>query len=170
MLTGRFLLPLLVAPILACGATLSCAQIPRGEDFAALAREARERQAPILIAFVQASCAYCTIAKRDYLEPMQRGAGSRGELIMREVDIDSGATLRNFAGKEVSSTMFAQHYRVTRFPTVVVVDDRGEPVAPPIVGLISDDFYGLYLEQAVAAGQVRMRAPRRQGGVGAESR
>ena len=170
MLTGRSLLRLLVAAILACGAPLSFAQLPRGEDFAALAREARARHAPILIAFVQESCAYCAIAKRDYLVPMHLGAGARGELIMREVDIDSRASLKGFDGKPESPATFSRRYRVKRFPTVVVVDDRGEPVAPPVVGLIADDFYGVYLEQAVEAGLLRMRAPRAQGGAGPDSR
>ena len=103
MLTGRSLLRLLVAAILACGAPLSFAQLPRGEDFAALAREARARHAPILIAFVQESCAYCAIAKRDYLVPMHLGAGARGELIMREVDIDSRASLKGCIDCHASS-------------------------------------------------------------------
>ena len=170
MLTGRSLLRLLVAPILACGATFSAAQLPRGDDFAALGSEARARQAPILIAFVQKSCSYCTIAKRDYLVPMQLGAGLRGEVIMREVDIDSRATLKGFDGKAVSPGAFSRHFRVKIVPTVVVVDDRGELLAPPLVGLISDDFYSTYLEQAVAAGQVRMRATPRQRGGTADSR
>jgi len=174
MVTGRSLPRLLVAAILACAATLSCAQslshLQRGGDFAALAKEARARQAPIVIAFVRQSCGYCAIAKRDYLVPMQREAGTEGKVIVREVDIEKSGTLSDFSGRATNPKAFSLRYRVELVPTVVVVDDRGELVAPPIVGLLSDDFYGSYLEQAVQAGRLRMRNAPRQGGAGAAGR
>jgi hypothetical protein len=49
--------------------------------------------------------------------------------------------------------------QVRLVPTVLVVDTRGEPVAAPIVGLLAPDFYQLYLEQAVEAGVLKLRAP-----------
>ena len=174
MVTGRSLLQLLVAAILACAAALSCAQSPahlqRGKDFAALAKEARARQAPIVIAFVRQSCGYCAIAKRDYLVPMEREAGAQGKVIVREVDIEQGGTLSDFGGRATNPKAFSLRYRVGIVPTVVVVDDRGELVAPPIVGLLSDDFYGSYLQQAIEAGRVRMRTAPRQGGTGGAGR
>lgn len=174
MLTRRFLLRLLVAAILACAATPGWTQntlhLPHGDDFAMLGKEARARQAPIIIAFVQKSCGYCTIAKREYLVPLQRGAGSRGEIILREVDIEQNRRVSDFDGKAMSSKEFSRRYRVERVPTVVVVDDRGDPVVPPLVGLVSEDFYSLYLDQAVEAGRLRMRTPPRHGGAGAAPR
>ena len=35
---------------------------------------------------------------------------------------------------------------------------KGKAAAPPISGLLTADFYGLYIEQAVEAGLVRMRS------------
>ncbi|MDH3286491.1 MAG: hypothetical protein OEP48_02015 [Betaproteobacteria bacterium] len=57
MLSSRSLPHLLVAAILACATTASCAQstgqLPRADDFATLAKEARTRRVPVMIAFVQ---------------------------------------------------------------------------------------------------------------------
>ena len=173
MLTRGSLIRLLVAAILACTATLTGAQpstqLPAGADFAALGKEARARHVPIVIAFVQKSCPYCAIAKRDYLVPLQRGAGSRGEVIVREVDIEQHGALSDFSGRVTNPKDFSRSYRVERVPTVVVVDDHGEPVAPALVGLVSEDFYDTYLYQAVEAGRARMRSTPRQRGAGAVS-
>ena len=70
----------------------------------------------------------------------------------------------------MSSKEFSRRYHVERVPTVVVVDDRGNLVAPPIVGLVSEDFYSVYLDHAIEAGRLRMRSAPRQGGAGAAPR
>jgi thioredoxin-related protein len=174
MLSSRFLPRLLVAAILACASALPCAQstgqLPRADDFATLAKEARARRAPIMIAFVQETCIYCAIAKRDYLVPMHLDAGLRDQVIIREVDIDRHAELRDFTGKAAAPKDFSRRYRVKRVPTVVVVDDRGELLAPPVVGLLSEHFYGLYLQQAMEAGLIKLRAAPDQRRPGAAAR
>lgn len=114
-----------------------------------------------MIAFTQESCRYCQRAKRDYLEPMQASDNVRQMAIMREVDIDSRAALRDFEGQAVTRKDFARRYAVKRVPTVIVVDDRGKPLSSPVVGLLADDFYRLYLEQAIEEGLYKLRsAPR----------
>lgn len=174
MLSSQSLRRLLVAAILACGATATCAQgtaqLPRGDDFAVLGKEARARRTPIMIAFVQASCIYCTIAKRDHLVPMHLDAKLRDQVIIREVDIDRREKLRDFNGEAATPQEFSQRYQVKRVPTVVVVDDRGKPLAPPVVGLLVEDFYGFYLQQAVEAALAKLRAAPAQRRAGEASR
>lgn len=174
MLSSRFLRRLLVAAILACATTAPLAQeaghLPHADDFAALAKEARARRAPIVIAFVQASCNYCAIAKRDYLVPMHRDAKWREQIVMREVDLDRNAPFRDFNGAATFPSDFSRRYGVNRVPTVVVVNHRGELLAPPIVGLLTEDFYGFYLEEAIAAGIAKLSAAASQGGAGDTSR
>lgn len=155
----------------ATAAILACAALPAGakpgselrfaDDLAALASTARTQRAPLLIVFTQASCIHCEIAKRDYLVPMQHDAEFLGKVIIREIDVDSRAKLRDFNGRTISQKEFSQRYRVNRVPTVIVMDDAGAPAAPPIVGLLSDDFYRLYLQQAVDEGRLKMRAARK---------
>jgi len=156
-----------IAAILACAAAAAAAQttgaLRLADDLAAVARQAREHRIPIMIAFTQASCEYCYAAKRDYLVPMDRSAGLRDKVIILEVDIDSGSTLRDFGGQTVTHREFAQRYEVKRVPTVIVMDDGGRPVASPIVGLMAEDFYRLYLQQAIDEGLVRLRSTRPPG-------
>lgn len=165
MIFKEFVGLVVTATILACAAVPAAAnsgdELRLADDLAALAGAAREQRAPLMIAFTQASCIHCAIAKRDYLGPMSRSAEFRGKVIIREIDVDSRTKLRDFSGKTVSPKDFSLRYRVRIVPMVVVMDDVGRPVAAPIVGLLADDFYGLYLQQAIDEGRVQMRTARK---------
>ena len=129
------------------------------EDLAATAVEAGKRRVPVMIVFTEATCPYCARAKRDYLAPMQSQGPFADKMIVREVDVASERRLRDFAGRLTTHSEYARRMQVRLVPTVLVVDTRGEPVADPIVGLLAPDFYPLYLEQAVEAGLLKLRAP-----------
>ncbi|MBI2294883.1 MAG: thioredoxin family protein [Betaproteobacteria bacterium] len=157
----KLLSRVLVVAILALVATAPFAQnqheLPYADDFTALAKQVRERGAPIMIAFTQADCPYCWIARRDHLAPMHLSADLRDRVILREIDVDSHRKLRDFEGRTVTQREFSRRYQVERVPTVVVVDSDGKLLAPPIVGLFADDFYRLYLQQAIEAGLYKLR-------------
>lgn len=164
MILNQFVTRVGVAVILACAAIPACAQTGKAlrpaDDLTATARLARQQHAPVMIVFTQADCSYCITAKRDYLLPMENSAEWRVKIIIREVDIDSSASMRDFQGQAVSRSEFSRRYRVTRVPTVIVLDYQGKPAASPIVGLSSGDFYGYYLQQAVESGRSALRKPR----------
>lgn len=152
----------LTAAILACTAAPAIANpgehLRLADDLVELASAARAQRAPLMIVFTQTTCIHCDIAKRDYLVPMSRSMEFNGKVIIREVDVDSRAKIRDFSGKPVSQKDFSLRYRVRSVPTIVVMDDAGRPVASPIVGLLADDFYQLYLQQAIDEGRTKMRA------------
>jgi thioredoxin-related protein len=154
-----------IGAILACATASAVGQsagvLRFAEDLAATGREASERRAPIMIAFTEATCIYCDVAKRDYLVPMQNSAELRDKVIIVEIDVESRANLRDFEGRTVTRKEFSKRYKVQRVPTVVVVDESGQPLAAPIVGLLGDDFYRLYLQQAIEEGLYKLRHSRR---------
>ena len=152
----------LLAAILALPAMPAAAQAPLAyaDDLAATAREAAARRVPVMIVFTEASCPYCTRAKRDYLVPLQARGPFADKVVVREVDVASGRPLRGFDGSATTHRDFARLHQVRRVPTVMVVDARGEPLAPPIVGLLTPDFYRLYLEHAIEEGLFKLRAAR----------
>jgi thioredoxin-related protein len=160
LLTKRFRRALIVA-ILALTALPAAAgeALTLADDLAATAVEAGKRRVPVMIVFTEATCPYCTRAKRDYLVPMQSRGPFADKMIVREVDVASDRQLRDFAGRPTTHSEYARSMQVRLVPTVVVVNARGEPVSAPIVGLLAPDFYQLYLEQAVEAGLLKLRAP-----------
>ena len=134
------------------------AQLQPADDLARAAAEARTRGVPLLIAFMQQSCPYCAVARRDHLLPLQNDPQWRDRVRILEIETDRNTRLRDFAGNATSHRAFAKSLGVRRVPTLIVFDADGRPAAPPITGLLSDDFYRLYIEQAIEAGLTRMRA------------
>jgi len=152
----------MVAAILALTALAASAQ-PRlapANDLATTGREAAARRVPVMIVFTQASCPYCTTAKSGYLVPLQTHGPFADQVIMREVDVESGQRLLDFDGQATTHRDYARRWKVRRVPTVMVVDPRGAPLSQPIVGLMGPDFYRLYLEQAIEEGLYKIRAQR----------
>ncbi|MGE0558666.1 MAG: thioredoxin fold domain-containing protein [Burkholderiales bacterium] len=133
------------------------AQLLAAGDLAQLAAHARVQRTPVLIAFMQKTCPYCRVARRDYLVPLQNDPLWRGRVLIREVDVDRGARMQDFDGNATTHRDFARKHGVQRVPTVMVFDAGGKAVAPPIIGLLTEDFYRIYIEQAVEAGLVSMR-------------
>ena len=115
----------------------------------------------MLIAFMQESCPYCAVARRDYLVPLQNNPHWKGRVLIREVDVDRSTAMRDFDGAATTHRAFARSHGVRRVPTLIAFDAQGKRVAPPIVGLLADDFYQLYIEQALEAGLAKMRVRQR---------
>lgn len=134
------------------------AQLQPADDLARAAAEARTRGVPLLIAFMQQSCPYCAVARRDHLLPLQNDPQWRHRVRILEIETDRSTRLRDFAGAATTHRAFARSLGVRRVPTLIVFDADGRPAAPPITGLLSDDFYRLYIEQVIEAGLTRMRA------------
>ena len=151
--------------ILACALllthTLTVAALPQAENLAVTGKQAQSQRVPVLLVFTQRTCPYCAAAKRDYLEPMNAQIPWRNRMLMREVDIDSTEPITDFDGASRSQREVARRYEVKSVPTLLVVDAAGQPVGQPIVGLLTADFYRLYIEQAIEAGLIHMRTSAR---------
>jgi thioredoxin-related protein len=139
------------------GAAPALAQLLAADDLTELAAEARARRVPVLIAFMQQSCPYCAIARRDHLLPLQASPQWRKRVLIREVETDRSTPLRDFAGTATTHRAFAKSHNVRRVPALIVFDADGKAVGQPLTGLLTQDFYQLYIEQAIEAGLAKMR-------------
>jgi len=139
------------------GAAPGLAQLLQADDLAQLAAEARAKRVPVLIAFMQQSCPYCAIARRDHLLPLQADPQWRERVLIREVQTDRSTALRDFAGTATTHRAFARSHDVRKVPTLMVFDADGRPVGQPLTGLLTRDFYQLYIEQAIEGGLAKMR-------------
>jgi thioredoxin-related protein len=140
------------------GAAPALAQLLAADDLAQLAAEARAKRVPVLIAFMQQSCPYCAIARRDHLLPLQASPQWRERVLIREVETDRSTSLRDFSGAATTHRAFAKKHDVRRVPTLIVFDADGKAVGQPLTGLLTRDFYQLYIEQAIEGGLAKMRA------------
>lgn len=117
---------------------------------------------PLLILFSMPGCSYCPDVRDNYLRPMAReaekAAARPGSVpVVREVDITSTEKLIDFDGTAVESRQFSRRYQVKATPTVLMLDEHGQPLAQPLVGSGMAGFYGAYLDNALDAARQRLK-------------
>lgn len=114
---------------------------------------------PLLILFSMPGCSYCPDVRDNYLRPMAREAVAKpGSVpVVREVDITSTEKLIDFDGSAVESRQFSRRYQVKATPTVLMLDERGQPLAQPLVGSGMAGFYGAYLDNALDAARQKLK-------------
>ena len=149
--------------ILSCVA--GCASTPRpsaplefADDLAAVGKLSTSRQTPIMLVFTNPDCPYCAKAKKEHIEQLHVSRNYGSKVIVREVEAENTKlALRDFDGNSTTHADLARRYNIKSVPTVIVVDARGKPLAEPIIGIVTPDFYDLYLEQAIDAGRLQLR-------------
>ena len=119
-------------------------------------RSAAER-IPVLLFFDRSDCPYCERALREFLVPMANNAEWSARAVYRQVEIDGAQALIDFAGSRTTHREFAGRHNIRLTPTIYVVDGRGNSLGQPLVGLMTVDFYGAYLEEAISAATTRLR-------------
>jgi thioredoxin-related protein len=131
--------------------------LPFAKDMGKLAQEAKERRAPILILFSSAGCHYCAQVREEFLIPTTRNADYDNKVIMVEIEAGSSMPLVDFNGKPTTHGDFAARYQVSMTPTVKLLDAQGREAAIPLVGIVSRDYYGGFLDQAIDAALAKIR-------------
>jgi thioredoxin-related protein len=132
--------------------------LPMAKDMTKVARDAKQRRAPILVLFSSAGCHYCAEVRDEFLIPTTRNADYDNRVVMVEVEAGSSMRMVDFDGKVTTHADFAQRYRISMTPTVKLMDDQGREVAVPLVGIVSRDYYGGFLDQAIDAGLAKIRS------------
>lgn len=137
---------------LATGASQAATPVlPLADDMAAHARVAAAHDRPLVVLVTIPNCRYCHMVRQQYLLPMLQ----RNEIDVREVDMTSSRSLRDFDGRTTTSQAWAKARDVRLAPTVLFLDTTGKPLAPGLVG-VSAEFYGAYLQQALDASHERL--------------
>jgi thioredoxin-related protein len=149
--------------ILACAAGAAGAQpLEFADDLNALGRLSAERGVPIMLVFTRPDCPYSARAKQNHLEPLQSSAALGAQVIIREIETsNSQTTLRDFEGNTAAPAEIARRYDIRVVPTVLMVDSQGKPLADPVAGLPSADFYSLYLEHTIEEARLQLRMRRK---------
>jgi thioredoxin-related protein len=118
---------------------------------------ARRTGKPLLIVFTAPDCGYCDRVIDYYLKPMQREPAAKRTAVIRQMDLTGIGPLVDFAGKATTPADYARRLDVTFAPTVIVFTPDGTPAGRRLVGLSSEDYYGGYMDAAIAAGRSAMR-------------
>ena len=111
-------------------------------DLRPIAKQAKASKLPILIMFGTDECPYCEMLKEEFLIPMLISGDYEDKVIIREAHIASGKSIINFSGKKISTDEFSEHYGVTLYPTMVLIDHDGTQVVEKIIGITTPSLFG----------------------------
>ncbi|VVD69106.1 thioredoxin [Pandoraea terrigena] len=126
--------------------------VPLATDFAAHARRAASLNVPLIVLVSLHDCVYCGPIRQRELAPLVRS----GKYEVREIGMDSIAPVREFDGSTTTGVAWARAHGVKVSPTVLFLDTSGRPIADPLIGAGLPDFYGAYLDEAIAQGRTRL--------------
>ena len=150
LLTG---LPLLAQQDEENGDDLPFVQIERITDLQALGQRAR-REGKIILLEVEASdCPYCRKLEEEILKPMLRSGDYESNTLIVQLEIDGYDSIRDWNGTETTPAAVSSRYRVFVTPTLLFLDAGGREVSKRIVGINSVDFFGAYVDEALAEGR-----------------
>ncbi|SFG11492.1 thioredoxin family protein [Neptunomonas qingdaonensis] len=132
--------------------------LPAGNNFnldAELLGESR-----ILVVMIsQSDCSYCQLVHDDFLAPMHSGGRYQQKALFRELKIDTNSALLDFDGQQITPKQFAKKYQSTFTPTLLFLDNKGNPLVANMVGINTPEFYGYYLDQSIDEAITRLQHP-----------
>lgn len=100
----------------------------------------------VLLASLQ-GCPFCEFVRRSYLVPMNK----EGQVNAWQLSIDRNAPVIGFSGNSFAARTRATALGVRTTPTVLFLGATGKPLAEPIVGVVSSEFYGAVLDERLKA-------------------
>lgn len=127
--------------------------LTKAQDLASDAREAQQLGVPILVLYSLPGCPYCEAIRRLHLAPMNAAAKTAHaprRAIIRQIDLKSSLGLIDFGGRHSSHASFAQAQNIKFAPVVAFYGKDAKPLIDPLVGTMLPDFYGQYLDDALA--------------------
>ena len=119
------------------------------EDFQQLGNEARQRQIPILLMVSQYHCGFCERMREEVLGPMVLSGDYTSRVLIRELRMDPGSTVRDFQGERLTAAAFSARYKTRVTPTLLFLDAQGKEAAERIVGINTVDYLLFYIEDAI---------------------
>jgi hypothetical protein len=123
--------------------------LPPLSDWQADSALAAGKGRPLVLFFTLPGCRFCEHIRRHYMPALER----RGEVV-REVVIDSDAIVTGYAA--ATHRELARKMGVAVAPVVLLVDQRGQPLADPVVGGDVAGLYGGYLDNAFEEARRRL--------------
>ena len=133
--------------------------VPPARDLQKDAEAARAIDGAILVALTGEHCAYCERVLKNFLVPMSGNKTYRAKVVMRRLVVSDNRPIRGFDGQPTTPRKLAEQYGYTLVPTVIVLDGKGRLLAKPVVGLTTEDYYGMYLDEAIDTALAKIRGP-----------
>lgn len=130
-------------------------------DLKADGTQARAQRLPIVLFFHSTSCPFCREVEEVYLARLQVENEKVPQFLLRSVEVSQTQSLVSFDGTRTDHRAFAKQQGVTLVPHLRFLGPDGEVLAPDLIGLLTRDFYGGYLEDSIRTAGEKLRRPGR---------
>lgn len=125
-------------------------KVDMAENLQQVSEEALTKKLPVLMFFAGVECEYCELLEQDHLAGMARSSSYKDKVIIRKVFVDGYENIRDFQGNKISTDKFSDRFSIRVTPTLVLVNHQGKPLGKKILGYNRSDFFGFYLDEAIA--------------------
>lgn len=133
-------------------------RIERVENLQALGQRARREGKVILMEVEASDCPYCRRLEEEILKPMLRSGDYADNTLIVQLEIDGYGDLTDWDGKIITPAEFSGRYGVFVTPTLLFLDGTGQELSKRILGIQSVDFFGAYVDDALAKARQRMQS------------
>jgi|GEM_PF-149644 len=130
------------------------------DDLAADQELAKAESKAILLMFSATDCPYCIVMEEDFLDPILINPETSSVLI-RKIEIDINENLIDFDGKQINARDLVDRYRIRVTPTLLFLEPGGYEIAGRIVGVMTRDYLGLYIDNKIELAKRRIAFDRR---------
>jgi thioredoxin-related protein len=127
-------------------------------DLQADAQLAQQRGLPILLYFASDYCGYCRYVEEAQIKPMLRNRDYDAKVMVRRVNLSNARELIFVNGIRLSADQLASLYQAPLTPTLIFINAEGKEIAPRLVGVGSEDYYGGDLDNSIATALQHLRA------------
>lgn len=129
--------------------------LPIPDSLPDVAQAAARQGEPLVLLISLRGCPYCELVRRNYLLPA-RAVGLHAWQINMQ---DKQRPLIGFDGQTSHAAEQVARWKVRLAPTLLFLNTQGQPLAEPLVGIASVDFFGAYLDQRLATSRQALKAP-----------
>jgi thioredoxin-related protein len=112
-------------------------------------KESTRSQRPILLLVSKTGCPYCSLLKREILEPMIVGGNYADKIIIREIILNTSTKLVDFDGTIIDASALAKRYGTNLTPTMLFLGPDGKELTEKIVGINTIELFSYYVDQAI---------------------
>lgn len=121
-------------------------------DFASTKEEALNTNKIIMLEMSASYCGYCETLEEEIIKPMLRSGDYADNVLIRQLNIDDTALLKDTSGIQLTPAEIAEKFNVNLTPTLLFLDGKGNEVSEKIRGVYSLDYYGGFVDQAIDQG------------------
>ena len=120
-------------------------EIILAQDLAQDALDSKNNHKPIVLFVTAEDCPYCERLREEYFQ----FSTEDDRFLLREIELGVFHETIAYDGKYSNHQLVADRYDIALTPTIAFVGPNGEPLAKPIVGILTMDFYHYYFEKAL---------------------